>query len=84
MSRTERLSIMAQNAMKDPNYSPYCMRCPGLVRMRRVEPMLWNCPCGAIHDERDNFTHDELQAMPFTPSHPSLGKMLRSVQLPRR
>lgn len=40
------------NAEKDPNYCPYCMRCPGLVRMQKIEPMYWTCSCGAVHDER--------------------------------
>lgn len=43
---------MRQNAEKDPNYNPYCMRCIGLIRMKKVEPFLWKCHCGAIHDER--------------------------------
>lgn len=42
------------NALKDPAYCPYCMRCSGLVRMVNVETMLWRCEkCGAVHDERD-------------------------------
>lgn len=45
-------SIMRRNAEKDPSYCPYCMRCDGLVRMKKVEPFLWACSCGAIHDER--------------------------------
>lgn len=45
-------SIVRQNATLDPNYCPYCLRCSGFVRMRKVEPMLWRCECGAVHDER--------------------------------
>ena len=45
-------SIVRLNAEKDPNYNPYCGPCPGLVRMRKVEPFLWRCRCGAVHDER--------------------------------
>lgn len=41
------------NATKNPDYCPYCMRCPRNVRMVKVEPMFWICRCGAMHDERD-------------------------------
>lgn len=40
------------NAEKDPSYAPYCLRCPGLVRMVKIEPFFWRCKCGAMHDER--------------------------------
>lgn len=44
---------IVENAIKDPTYCPYCMRCPGLVRMRKVDQFLWYCGrCGAIHDAR--------------------------------
>lgn len=46
-------SLVRMNAEKDPSYSPYCMRCRGLVRMRKVENFFWRCRCGAEHDERD-------------------------------
>lgn len=46
------MSIISENAKADPNYCPYCMRCAGLVRMVKVEPLLWRCKCGAVHDER--------------------------------
>jgi hypothetical protein len=46
-------SIMKINALKDPNYAPYCLRCSTMMRMTRVEPLLWKCKCGAIHDERE-------------------------------
>lgn len=45
-------STVRINAEKDPTYRPYCMRCPRLVRMKRVEPFYWRCACGAEHDER--------------------------------
>lgn len=45
-------SIVRLNAEEDQSYRPYCMRCPGLVRMRKAAPFLWYCPCGAVHDER--------------------------------
>jgi len=48
----ERFAQIARNVERDPNYRPYCMRCPGLIRMRRIEHMLWTCNCGAIHDQR--------------------------------
>jgi hypothetical protein len=41
-----------ENAEKDPAYCPYCLRCPGLVRMRKVSAFYWRCSCGAEHDER--------------------------------
>lgn len=47
-------SIVRSNALKDPNYAPYCMRCTGLVRMKKIEHMFWKCGCGAQHDERVN------------------------------
>ena len=40
------------NAEGNPNYAPYCMRCPGLIRMKKVKPFYWRCQCGAEHDER--------------------------------
>lgn len=47
------LSIVRQNAEKDPTYCPYCMRCKGLIRMKKIEHMYWRCFCGAEHDERE-------------------------------
>lgn len=49
------ISIIRQNAEKDPNYCPYCMNCKGNVRMRKRADFLWSCKCGAIHDERRNY-----------------------------
>lgn len=46
------MSIVRDNAEKDPTYCPYCLRCRDLVRMRLVEPFYWRCSCGAEHDER--------------------------------
>lgn len=46
------MSQVRDNALRDPAYAPYCGRCPGLVRMRRVEFLFWRCTCGAEHDER--------------------------------
>lgn len=45
-------SIVRLNAEKNENYCPYCMRCPGLVRMKKIEQFYWKCKCGAVHDER--------------------------------
>ena len=45
-------SQVRTNAEADTNYSPYCMRCSTMTRMRIVEPMFWRCACGAEHDER--------------------------------
>lgn len=44
--------IVASNHHRDKTYAPYCGRCPGLFRMKVVEPFLWKHDCGAIHDER--------------------------------
>lgn len=46
-------SIVRNNAENNPGYCPYCLRCVALVRMVKVEPLLWKCKCGAVHDERD-------------------------------
>lgn len=48
--------LVIENAKKDPNYCPYCMRCRGLVRMRKIEPFYWRCKCGAEHDARGDVT----------------------------
>jgi len=53
MVKNAMRSQVRQNAEKDPSYCPYCLRCPGLVRMEKIEPFLWRCWCGAIHDERN-------------------------------
>lgn len=45
-------SVVRENALRDPSYRPYCLRCRGLVRMRKVENMHWRCDvCGATHKE---------------------------------
>lgn len=41
------------NAEKDKSYCPYCLRCQRLVRMAKLADFLWQCKCGAIHDERE-------------------------------
>jgi len=39
------------NMRNDRAYAPYCMRCDGLVRMRRVSATLAQCDlCNALHD----------------------------------
>lgn len=50
-NKEKKVRKIAEN---DPNYCPYCMRCRGLVRMKKVEDFFWKCDCGAIHDERNN------------------------------
>lgn len=40
------------NAEKDELYLPYCLRCPGNVRMMKIVPFFWRCRCGAEQDER--------------------------------
>ena len=48
-------SQVLHNAVEDPTYNPYCMRCPGLVRMQQVARFYWACTCcHAEHDERAN------------------------------
>ncbi len=44
--------VLLLNVEKDPYYTPYCMRCTGLVRMRIVERHYWRCRCGAQCDYR--------------------------------
>jgi len=44
--------VILRNVEKNPHYAPYCMRCPGLVRMRVVERHYWRCHCGAQCDYR--------------------------------
>lgn len=44
------------NYRNNPAYTPYCLRCSGLHRMRLVEPLLWTHDCGAVHDERQCIT----------------------------
>ena len=51
-TRDRNREIIRRNATEDPSYAPYCMRCPGLVRMKKVETFYWRCTCGAEHDER--------------------------------
>lgn len=46
------MSVVRQNAEKDSNYAPYCLRCSTMRRMTKIESLLWRCKCGAIHDER--------------------------------
>lgn len=48
----KRKSQIHINAEANPYYCPYCLRCPELVRMKKVEPFYWRCDCGAEHDER--------------------------------
>jgi hypothetical protein len=48
---SERKSIVHQNALKNPNYAPYCMRCKGLKRMIKTGTLSWGCSCGASHKE---------------------------------
>lgn len=49
---TGMISQVRMNAEKDEAYRPYCMRCPGLVRMVKIAPFFWRCKCGAEHDEQ--------------------------------
>lgn len=56
--------VIASNYESDPSYSPYCGRCPGLVRMKLVEPFLWNHDCGAVHDERQVLQNNVSEGKP--------------------
>lgn len=47
--------IIIKNVLKNSNYAPYCLRCDTMDRMRKVEPFLWRCRCGAVGDDRENF-----------------------------
>lgn len=58
-TRAERMAdkahnpVIVLNALLNPDYAPYCMRCRGLDRMRKVEGFLWtHDACGSVHDER--------------------------------
>ena len=64
------MSLVKENALKDPNYAPYCLRCPGLVRMVKVEPLYWRCRCGAQHDEGK-------------PMKPTVGESVQNAHLER-
>jgi len=47
------LNFASVNMRRWPNYAPYCGRCPGMVRMRRVSPLRAECVvrgCGAVHE----------------------------------
>lgn len=49
------VSFVDQKMADDPAYAPYCMRCKGLQRMRRVSPTLAECPvCPAVHEIEPN------------------------------
>jgi hypothetical protein len=49
---TWQRDVILRNAVEDPYYAPYCTRCPGLIRMLRVEQHYWKCRCGAQCDYR--------------------------------
>lgn len=43
------------NALRDPNYAPFCLCCSSMERMAKQAPFYWKCRhCGAEHDERRN------------------------------
>jgi hypothetical protein len=44
--------VILRNEAADLHYAPYCLPCPGLVRMRKIEPHYWRCRCGAECDYR--------------------------------
>ncbi len=52
---SKEISQVKENALKDPNYSPYCLKCSSMKRMDKYEHLYWVCfKCGAVHDERTN------------------------------
>lgn len=61
MSAWQR-DVILRNVEKDPSYVPYCMRCPGLVRMRVVARHYWQCFCGAVCDYRQSASAEERPA----------------------
>lgn len=45
--------LVRENAEKNPDYAPYCLRCTTFARMQKVEAFYWRCAsCGAEHDSR--------------------------------
>ncbi len=57
------LCFVIDNARKNPFYTPYCGRCPGLVRMIKADEFHWGCTCGAVCDLREiEKTFDEQPA----------------------
>lgn len=52
------LNMASDNMRKDPQYAPYCMRCRGLVRMRRVSLTVAKCKCGAVHEIKNEEIND--------------------------
>lgn len=68
--------IVRENAMKDPNYKPMCMRCPGIVRMSRVNSLTtdlhWKCRCGAEHIEA---MYERDRMLKFVQSKPELQQL---------
>jgi hypothetical protein len=56
-----RDSIVKLNALKDPLYCPYCLRCRGLVRMILVEPS-----CGGATVEQSTTNEVEVKEPPYT------------------
>lgn len=51
--------VILRNVMRDPHYTPYCMRCQGLVRMRAIARHYWRCTCGAVCDYRLHMTEGD-------------------------
>lgn len=50
--------VILRNEARGEGYAPYCMRCPGLVRMAVVEDHYWRCRCGAQCDYRTETVGD--------------------------
>ena len=42
--------IAVENMRHNLHYAPYCLKCTGLVRMRRVSDTKAECACGAVHE----------------------------------
>jgi hypothetical protein len=48
------VSFVDQKMAEDHTYAPYCMRCRGPQRMRRVSVTRAECPvCPAVHDTQN-------------------------------
>lgn len=45
--------LVLRNAVKNPTYGPYCLRCSTMERMQKIEFLFWRCRhCQAVQDSR--------------------------------
>lgn len=67
---TWQRAVILDNVAKDPSYTPYCLRCKELVRMKRIAPLHWRCSCGAQCDLREGSeVHIAPHAHPLMTGH---------------